>query len=622
MIVHPHGGASRRPGTYFVAEIKDSEKAARLIPFIFSTSQAYIIEAGDEYMRFYMDGGQIESAPDTPYEIATPYTEDQLTAIKHIQSYDTMYMVHPAVAQQKLTRTDHTTWLMAEIDFTDGPYEDAVEDNGITPSAVTGSITLTADDNMFAETDVNRLIRLQCDDTNWYWLKITAYTSEKVVTATVMGSDLPNVNKNTVYRLGSWCEELGYPSANTFYEQRYVLAGSPERPQTIWGSKSNASYEDFTPGSDDTAAWTHPVDGEQANCIHWLANARNLLCGTAGGILSVRSGAEDTPITPTAVKAKLEINHKSYDLQPAFIGSAILFLQLHGRKIREMKYQYVNDGYADPDITIAAEHMTEGGIVDWAYQAEPDSVLWCVRSDGTLIGLTYDRDQEVLAWHRHETDGQVESIAVIPADGYDQLWMIVKRTVNGTDKRFIEYLMPDFGTDVTDAFFIDCGLTRDDDGTPVSSVCGLDHLEGETVQILADGAVRPSQTVTDGAVTISPEAGTIHAGLGYTSVLEPMRLDAGAQAGTAQGKKKRINALTVRFYRTVGAKIGPDEDRMDTISFRTPADLMDSAVALFSGDKTVSFPGGWDTDGYIRIEQDQPLPMTVLSIMPVVSTSD
>jgi len=626
MIVHPHGGASRRFGTCFVAETKDSSKTARLVPFIFSTEQAYILELGDQYMRVFKDNGQIVTGGGAAYEIATSYIESQLSTIKHAQSADTMYLVHPSVPTQKLTRTAHTTWIMDDVDWQDGPYEAEVSGVNLDPDGTTGNVTIVAAASVFAAADVGRLVRWQADDGNWYWFKITDYDYATQIKADVKGSDLPNHNASNPYRLGIWCGGSGYPSSVSFYEQRLVLAASDEYPQTIWGSKSNddtasgISYEDFTPGTDDDDPYGYTIAADQVNVVRWLNAVRYLMVGTVGGEWIMSSGSDDVPITPSAVKVRREATYGSYNLQGLAIGRAILFLQRAGRKIRELAYRYELDNYVAPDLTLLAEHVTEGGIVDWAWQSEPDSILWCVRADGVLLGLTYDRDQGVVAWHRHITDGEVESVAVIPASDHDQLWMIVKRTIGGETKRYVEYMKPDFGTAVEDAFFVDCGLSYDDTATDTFS--GLDHLEGETVSILADGAVCADTDVVSGAITLSDAASVVHVGLPYTSVLEPMRLEAGSQEGTAQGKIKRIHKLIVRFYRTIGARIGTDSENIDVVPFRKPSDLMGSGPALFTGDKEVEFPGGYSKDSFIRIEQTQPLPMTVLSIMPRMKTYD
>jgi len=208
----------------------------------------------------------------------------------------------------------------------------------------------------------------------------------------------------------------------------------------------------------------------------------------------------------------------------------------------------------------------------------------------------------------------VESVAVIPGDlNEDQVWLIVKRTVNGATVRYVEYLTPiDFGNNTSDAFYVDSGLTYS--GSPATTISGLNHLEGETVTILADGAAHADKTVSSGAVTLDRSASQVHVGLGYTSTLRTMRIEGGSVDGVSQGKVKRIHDVTVRLYETVGAKVGASASATDVIPFRSSADPMDQALGLYTGDKTIEFDNGYDTDGFVTVVQDQPLPLTLLGI--------
>ena len=221
-----------------------------------------------------------------------------------------------------------------------------------------------------------------------------------------------------------------------------------------------------------------------------------------------------------------------------------------------------------------------------------------------------------------QTPAVVESVAVIPGDlDEDQVWMIVQRNIGGTTKRFVEFLMPyDFGTDIKDAFFVDSGLTYD--GAAATSVSGLGHLEGQVVTILADGATHPTKTVSSGAITLDRSAQKVHVGLGYNATLKTMRIEAGSEDGTSQGKLKRIHDVTLRLYRTVGAKVGPNTATIDIIPFRSSADEMDQPLDMFTGDKTLEFAGGIDTDAFVTVQQQQPLPMTLLGIFARLQTHD
>jgi hypothetical protein len=291
---------------------------------------------------------------------------------------------------------------------------------------------------------------------------------------------------------------------------------------------------------------------------------------------------------------------------------------------------YEVDGFRAPDMTVLSEHITQGGIVEFDYQQEPFSIIWFVRADGVLVGMTYERDQDVVGWHRHimggvfgSGDAVVESVAVIPTPDAtaDEVWLIVKRTINSATERYIEYLTPRFeATTTEDAFFVDCGLTYD--GVAADVITGLGHLEGQVVQILADGATHPDRTVSAGSITLNAEYSVVHIGLAYNSDIQTLRLEAGAADGTAQGKTKRITRVDVRLYKTLGLKYGKDEDNLDTVVFRTTADPMGNPPELFTGDKSFTWNSGYDLAGQMYFRQSQPLPLTILSIAPQVVTQD
>jgi hypothetical protein len=695
MIVHPHGGATRRPGTYFVAEVEDSSKATRLIPFEYSTEQAYMLEFGDQKMRVFMDNGSVlESAKsisgatqakpvvitatgheyangeeiyisgvvgmtelngrrfivankDTNtfelndkdgneidgtgyteytsggncyrvYEIATPYLEADLFEIQVAQEADVMYLAHPDYTPRKLSRTGHTNWTLEEVDYLDGPFLPEQTDNGITPDGTTGSITLTADSALWDDPgDINRLVRLKYSDT-WYWLKITAVSSTTVCTATVKGTDLPGTNKCTTFRLGYWSNGLGFPGSVSFHEQRLWWAGSKSYPQTKWASKT-ADYENYAEQTDATAdiadddPLIYTIATEKMNAICWLSAGKILMAGTFGGEFSIQGSSINEAITPTNVQVWRESTYGGARLQPQKIGHSTFFLQRARRWIMNLHYDYNLDGYDATDMTILSEHITRGGIVDMSYQQNPDSILWCVRSDGVLLGMTYLPQHDVIAWHRHTTEGEFESVATIPADTYDQVWVVVKRTINEVTRRYIEYFKPmDWGDDQEDCFFVDCGLTYD--GSATKNIGGAFHLAGETVTVLADGAAHPDRAVdaSGDVAELNYEASVVHVGFSYNSILETMPLEPTGAQGLAQSRLQQISELVIRFYKTLGCQFGRDANHLDVLPFGPS--VMDQPPPLFTGKKTMGFSGVSSDEAVVYILQDQPLPLSVLGI--------
>jgi len=714
MVVYPHGSAARRSGTQFTAEVKDSSKKTRLIPFEFSTTQTYMMEFGNQYIRFYKDNGQILEGDKTisgatqanpvvitatshgynngdeisitsvagmtelnnkrylvankttntfeitnvdgtningtgftaytsggvanrVFEISTPYLTAELFDIKYAQSADVMYITHPNHEVEKLSRTGHTSWTLTDVDFTKGPMQDAnTTDTTLNPgqSAVGTGIALVASavtginsGSGFLSTDVGRFVFL-----NGGYAKITGVTDTTNATITIITA-LSGASATADWRLGSFSDTTGHPSSVTFFEQRLVFAGTTNEPQTLFFSKSG-DYENMdaniggTIADDDAIIYT--IASNQVNAIRFMTATRTLIVGTAGGEFTVSGGGTDVAITPTNILIKKQSNHGAANVDAIAAGNATLFLQRAKRKIRELAYNFDVDGYLAPDMTILAEHITEGGITQMAYQQEPNQIVWMTRDDGELIGLTYQREQQVTAWHRQIFGGSFssgnavcESVAVIPTDDSEyQVYVIVKRTINSVTRRYVEYLNNfDFTeTDNTTFNFLDSQL--DYSGSATTTITGLDHLEGQTVSILADGSTHPDKTVSSGSITLDRSSTKVKVGLSFTSLLQTMRLDAGAANGTSQGKTKRIYDISLRLFESVGVEVGPDLSNMERIPFRSSADAMDTAIPVFTGDKEIEFRGNYETDGFIFVRQTQPLPLTVLSLYPNLVTND
>jgi hypothetical protein len=704
------GAATRRPGTRFVAAPKDLT-GVRLIPFEFSITQAYVIEAGSGYFRFYMNGGRIETAPGVPYEIATPYGAQHLDRLKWTQSADVLYLCHPDLQPRKLTRTGHTSWTLTALDAQDGPYGEVNGESAKTlqPSATTGSVTITAAGFApFVAGDVGRLVRLHHGST-WGWARITAFTSSTQVTADVK-SAFGGTTAAPEWRLGAWSAANGWPACVSFHEERLVFAGSLASPQTLWLSASG-DFETFAPSRADgtvldDSAITVTISDDRVNAIRWLSSGKELAIGAVGGEFTAAASSLNEAITPTNITVRRESTIGVADAMPVRIGQSVLYIQRARRRLMEFGYSLQSDGHVSTEQSILARHLLRPGIRDIAWQQEPWSVLWACRDDGVLLGVTYLPEQQVTGWHRHGLGGsdvRVLSLAVIRAPAQDELWLAVERTINGTVQRSVEVLQPEFAPggegDRGDAFFVDCGLTFDgamnasltpgdvsgdnvvftagtvafDVGsigreiryrydaegesrlaraevttflsamqvrariiTPfpnvspiaagawrltASTLSGLGHLEGETVQILADGATHADRQVVAGQVALDRKTAVAHVGLPYRSTLETLSLEAGSLAGTALSKEKRIHRAAVRLLDTLGCRVGRD-GTLDEVLFRSGADPMDEGPQLFTGDKLVEFPAGWDREMTVVVLQDLPLPCTVTAIVPRVATND
>jgi len=461
------------------------------------------------------------------------------------------------------------------------------------------------------------------------FVKITAFTDARNVTATFKNEEgfLPasvvgSSNATKKWSLGSFGGNQGFPKAVAFYEQRLYFAGTTGKPQTIFGSVS-ADFENMTPGTLDDSAVNFTIASDRVNVIRHLLPARFLQVLTTSSEFTLSGGTGSTPVTPTNVNVLRETTFGCSQVRPVRAGNSTILIQKGQEKVKEITFDLDTDGLLGIDLTILADHIPRGGLTDMVWQQEPELILWFVHTDGRLVGLTYDRANAAIGWHDHAIGGSgvVESVTAIPSGAEDQVYVSVKRTIDGSTVRHIEFLKTiEFGTDVADAFYLDSGLTYS--GSATTTISGLNHLEGETVSILADGATHPDKTVSGGSITLERSSSKVHIGYSYTSTIETLRIEAGADDGVAQGKIKRIHGVTARFFNTVGAELGPDTSNLDRLPFRDSSMAMDKAVPLFNGDKEISFPAGYENDARVVIRQSQPLPMTVLAIMRRSNTFD
>lgn len=670
------GPAQKRSGTRFVREVKDSTRKTRLIPFEFSATQSVGLEFGHQYIRFHTEGGTVLLAG-VPYEVSTFYTESDLPDLNFAQSADVVYITHPNHPPRKLSRFGATNWTIADILFNRPPFQsENITATTLAASATTGSITITASTAIFDSLDwvgvpilfsitpeaeydqwtkgvsfsamaivhyLGRVYQTTAGGTAgsrppiheggtvsdgtvlWTYLHngsghayITGIDTTTVAFATV-NSTLPTTSATKKWAEGAWSQRKGYPRTVTFYEDRLWFAGSASNPQTLWASVVG-DYENHKYGSRDDDALNYTISTQDLNLITWLSAGKVLAIGTTNGEFTISGNQISDPITPTNVKITPQTTYGcTGSVRPVRVASSVLFVQRAGRKLREYTYNFDIDGYVAPNLTLLAEHITQGGVVDIAYQQEPSQVVWAPRTDGTLLGMTYERAEDVVGWHRQPVGGEVESLVALPHwDGdQDVVWMVVKRTVDGSTVRYIEYMEKHLTG--SHAFYVDCGLTYE--GVATTTISGLDHLEGETVAVLADGSVHPSRVVSGGSITLQRSSTVVNVGLPYTAKMVTLPFEAGAQDGTSQGKTQRVNGLVVRLHQTGPGLFYGDGTTMDELHLRRPTNAMDAPVPLFTGDTEIlPFPGGYDKGAVMTFEHRLPLPCTIVALMPQLST--
>lgn len=480
-----------------------------------------------------------------------------------------------------------------------------------------------------------RLRYLGQGKTVWGWARITGYTdSTHVVVDVDPHGPFAQATASVRWRLGEWSDARGWPRAMTYFGGRAYWCGSLSKPQTIWAS-ATGDYKTMSPCEPDgtvldTSAITETLDDDQLNTVRWvLAFAEGLAIGAESGEFVAGPANANGAISPSNFRARRKADRGSSADVPALrISGVVLFLQGGGRQLRQLEYDFGTDSFTTLDLTQLSDHITGPGVVEMAYQARPAGTLWLVRSDGKLVTLTFDREQKVRAWALHElggTDARVESVACVPnPEGTeDDVYVAVARTINGAAVRTIEYIRRPYRADLdgdAGGFFVDAGLTYA--GPPALTFSGLNHLERELVWICADGSVRENRTVFDGTVTITGNAASlVHIGLPYTSRVTTLPVEAGAAGGTAQNKPKRIHQIGIRLLETRGGRVGRDGEGWEALTQRMVDDPIGQAPPLFTGDRTVPFPAGWDRQGQITIEHADPLPCTVLAVLPELQTN-
>jgi hypothetical protein len=638
-IIFSHGGITKRSGTRFITEVKFSDRKVKLIPFIFSTEQAYILEFGHYYIRFYRNESVLLNGAGTaPYEVVSPFSEDDLDDLDFTQSADVLYLVHKDYQPRTLNRLGPTNWSLDLYLYKDGPYND-VNTGTVTvyPSALTGTATVTASSGIFASTDVGRWFRFKNGSPAVYGAAvITGYTNSTTVTV-VIEADFPfgaagSGNATKEWRFGAWSNTLGWPTSVAFFQERLFFAASPAKPATIWSTRT-ADFTSFSPSNAkaevlDDSALNLTLSTDQVNAIRWIYGEKRLQLGTSDGPFILSAGRNYEALTPTNATISRETTDGTANERPVGASRTTLYIDRSRLKVRELSYDINIDGYTSIDLTLLAEHITTGNVKQIAYARSPDNLVWTLLQTGELRCLSYEPDQEVVAWHRHIIGGtsvQVKQIAVVPKNDESEevLYLVVQRTINGQTVQYVEYLERSFDTAkgmvVEDAFFIDSGISYD--GSPVSVLSGLDHLEGETVQILADGAVHPDRLVVSGSITLARTASKVSVGLPFVARVRTLDPEVQTQTGPSQGKIRRIERVTFRLVDTFNLKFGANGAALEIIPFRSGAMPMGS-IRLFTGDKRVLVQHPPERQFELLVQSDTPHPCTVLAIMYAMTVSE
>lgn len=577
--------------------------------------------------------------PSDAYEIPNGYAEADLFSIKIVQSADVLTLTHPNYAPMELRRMGATTWVLTPIVFatslvaptgeTATPTTPAGTTNLQTYSYVVTSVDSTGLQESLkssAATCNNNLLAIGAyNDIAWSVATSAAFYNVYRLSAgtygfigqtdqlTLRDDDVtPNPAQTPPFPSNPFDGPGDYPGAVSYFEQRRCFAGTLNAPQDIWMTRSaTESNLDYSIPTRDNDSINFRIAAREANTIRHIVPLTNLILLTSSAEWRVTSINTDA-LTPTSFSVRPQSYIGASDVAPVIVNNNLLYAAARGGHMREMAYSFQADGYITGDLSLRAPHLFDGlTLVDMAYVKSPHPVVWAVSSNGDLLGLTYVPEQQVGAWHHHDTDGVFESVAVVAEGNEDALYVVVQRQVNGSSVRYIERMASRL-TPATpaDYFFVDSGLTYS--GAPASTLSGLDHLEGKTVSILADGAVHPQQVVVAGMITLEEAASTVQVGLPITADIQTLPFATQVEAD-AQGRPKNVNRVFLRVVGSSGIFAGPDVDDLAEAKQRT-TEPYGAPPSLKTDEIEIVVKPSWGDSGQVFIRQQDPLPLTILSV--------
>ena len=433
-------------------------------------------------------------------------------------------------------------------------------------------------------------------------LKITSVTSATKVMCKVMKKctylDIPT----TQWALGAWTDGEGWPSMAMFHQDRLTFARTKTSPFDIWQSVTGDYYnfEIHTPVQDDDSIRI-PIRSRSLDNINGLVSLKDLIVLTSGGEWRISGSSEGNAITPDSMYISNQGYRGSYDMEPVIAGSSVLFVQRFGTRIRDLAYSFESDGYDSNDLSIFATHLFDGyTVVDWCWQQEPWNVLWVVRSDGVLLGMTYMKEQDVWAWHVHSTQGKVEAISCASGMYEDEVYIIVSRTVGGIERRYVEKLSAK-----AEELHLDCAVIAYNGEEPTTSVTDLGHLEGKDVVVLADGVPIFGHKVSSGAITLVKPAYFVAVGLGYTGEIQTLPMMYDTQEGISTGSRNRAVEIILQLSNSQKGYVGTDDDDMYPIHYADNGPFTGTVNELLSSEYGYS--------SQVAIQQREPLPFTIMT---------
>jgi len=456
------------------------------------------------------------------------------------------------------------------------------------------------------------------------YVEIATYVDANEVTA-IVRSELAGTAATTKWAEGAWSAYRGYPRAICLYQNRLCLAGTSYMPHGFWTSVSGGDYENMRASDLDDGAIVYEVASAKQNPILWLQDKQGIIVGTSGSVLRIFSQSNNSTLTLATIGSERQSQSGSCDMQAQLIGDSIVFADRNRRKVKDIIYDLQSDGFVSPELTVFAEHITDPCLVEVAVQQRPDPILWYIRGDGNCVTLTYNRSQSIVAWAEQITDGNFESVAVIPGETEDEVWFVIQREINDVNVRYIEKLKEqDWGTDSNDCWFVDSGLEYD--STETATITGLDHLEGKTVQVFYDGNSVQTATVSGGAITLDPNITRAVVGLPFTSTLVTFPVELPLQGGFTVGYRKKIYEIVGCFYRTMYGEYGLVGQFVDPTMYPIPWSEWPNTTmgsdAHYTGQIRLPTDIGWEDEVRIKFVQDEPYPFNLTALITKIEISE
>ena len=652
-IIHQEGGISNRMGLEFCGVAKYSNKMTRTMKFVFNSEQTYMLEFGDKYIRFLKDGGYIIYPDDYSdvskrgqiVEIASPYAAEDLPYIKRTQAGDLLTLTHINYPTLNLSRYSHYDWRLEEIVFK--PSIGAPANVSATWTGDTASNTRTY---QYLVTAVNGDNNEESVRSNI--VSVTGHREANGLTTeymTITWSAVAGASEYNVYRsvngifgyigtaegtiftddniepdLSSSApvsrnpfENNNYPSCSCYYQQRKMYANSNENPQTLWASQL-AAINNFNVSRPliATDAVTLNMDDREVNEIRHLVPTKDLIVLTSNSEWKVNGtdGIFQANPTPAAV---IQSCYGSSHVEPIVSGEMIIFVQAGGSVIRDLGYEYMSDSYNGEELSIFSNHLFEGKEVRcMAYAKEPYRLVFVIFTDGTAAIMTYNKKQKLCGWSPWRTDGKFEWVDVVREGLEDVAYFVISRVINDETVKYIERTKTRIINNAKEAFLVDCGLSTEFT-EPVRVISGLDHLEGKEVVANVNGGIIEGLRVEDGKITLPEDAYSIIVGLPYSFEIETLNIE----GENTQGLKKIINCVSAKIHKSREDFCFVGANDFESEVSRSDASINNSGL-LFSKDIPSTVFAEPTTDATVKIRQDKPLPLTILSISATIDVQD